>query len=122
MTEDHVKDLTNLLDLLSEDGEQIIAPCLAGIAHFETRDIGPKESFREGPEWMYRGKPQFCKDTYTLREFPIGDTGRSIKAFECTKRCEMSNAPTKQGPPYLNAASVEHLLEIFAHEYLEKVL
>ena len=121
--EEYKQHLADLRVLMSQDGEQIIAPCLGGIANFETRDLGPKMQFREGPEWFYRGNPQSCKDTYKLREIPIGEEdGSVLKVFECTDRCVMSNEAPTARLPYLNQASVEHLLEIFAHEYLAKIL
>jgi hypothetical protein len=118
----YAKDLKALLGYMSEDGEQIIAPCLAGVAHFETRDIGHKERWTEGPEWMLDGQSHSCKDTYELRSFPIGDSSRVIKAFVCVERCIMSQARSKPSEPYLNEGSIEHLLKIFTHEYLNQVL
>jgi hypothetical protein len=118
----HAKELEELRLLLSDSGKQIIAPCLGGIANFETRDIGTKTSFREGPEWMWRGKVESCKDTYTLREIPISDLAGVVKIFECTERCVMSDAPVRSSLPYLNQASLEHLLRIFAHEYITTAL
>lgn len=121
MTEKLLKDLDQLRAIMSEDGIQTVAPCLGGIAHFETRDIGPKDKWDEGPEWIYRGKTQSCKDIYEKRKVETVN-GYYFIVFECVKRCVMSNAAPKNGEPYLNSASFEHLLEIFAHEYLEAIL
>jgi hypothetical protein len=123
MIEELRKDLIDLRDLMSQDGEQQIAPCLGGIAHSETRDLGPKSQFREGPEWMWRGEPQSCKDTYRISEVVLDEEfDQSIKVFECVERCVMSTSRPTHRAPYLNQASLEHLLEIFAHEYLNKSL
>lgn len=122
MTDKSTKDIKDLLDLLTQDGVQTIAPCLGGRAHFETRDIGPKDHFREGPDWMYRGKPEYVKDAYKRTKIAFGEQNEEIIVFECVRRCLMSNAPPKEGEPYLNQASVEHLLGIFAHEYVNKSL
>jgi len=121
MEEKLLKDLDHLRVIMSDGGVQTIAPCLGGIAHFETRDIGPKEIWPEGPDWMYRGKPESCKDIYKKRRVDTIN-GYQFIVFECIKRCVMSNAPLRDGEPYLNQNSFEHLLECFAHEYLKAIL
>lgn len=122
MNESLRKDLEQLRLALSKDGVQLSAPCIGGICHFETRDVGEKEEWsEEGPEWMWRGRPESCMDVYSKRKIDTVDGNRFI-VFECIKRCVMSNAPTKPGEPYLNQNSLDHLLECFAHEYLEAML
>ena len=115
------KNLSELLDLLSEDGHQVIAPCLGGIAHSETRDIGEKTRWTEGPEWMWRGEHQWSKDTYELAKFPTDD-GRELLVWECTERLVTQSTHWKNKEPYLNKGSLDHLLEIFAKEYVAESL
>jgi len=121
-TQSYYKDLEDLRILMSQDEEQVVAPCLGGIAHYETRDIGGREGFPEGPEWLYRGVIESCKDTYVLRDIPVLGFGTYFKVFECTERCVMSNGPVRSTLSYLTHAAFETLLKTFAHEHLDKVL
>ena len=98
------------------------APCLGGHLHGITVPIRENEFEKSGMEWMFKGKAESCKDTYQLRSIQISEEGDTIKVYGCVHRRTMNNSAPRSGDelPYLNTASVEHLLRIFAEEYLEE--
>ena len=111
--QDYWEHFVELKKQLSEGPfEQTLAPCLGGIANFEKRRIGPGY-FQEGPEWIIGGKTESTKDLYVLKQMPISFDGDVFKYYECVERCVHSNAIRKAQEPYLNQASVEHLLIMF---------